>query len=329
MTLRIVTVLFCLAVLLSLTACQPGSSKDNVFLVVEFDPQVPLKYKLISERDSSVTFDAKSAKMKPVKIYEKLEMVISYQPVGKPDVYGLTTIKATCHSAKVTRKAKRRSPGKDSAEGLTGRSYTFKISPTGKIVDYSNLSKLAVEIGSKSISGSGSHGNFKSPDMTTDFVCLQWYLWDSLAKSGQTTSGLKPGASWTTNQIIPLPLPSGTVRETTYTLGDVEEGVEDSNKVIIDSTYAIGKREGLKNWPRIYPGRFQIKGMFGFLRGFTITSIAGTGRQIFDAEKGILEKDVQQYKAKFSANLLFSLPGAGVSPEMIVDQKMSVELLDN
>ncbi len=44
-------------------------------------------------------------------------------------------------------------------------------------------------------------------------------------------------------------------------------------------------------------------------------------------KRGLLEKDVLQYKAKLSAGLRFPLPG--VSPEMIVDQKMSVELLDN
>ena len=325
MILRKVTFLFCLLALVSLAGCQPGSGKDNVFLVVDFQPQVPLKYKMVSERDSYVTFDADSNKMKPEKISEKLELVISYKPVGERDEYGLTTIEATCHSAKVTRKAKKIAAGKDAAEGLSGRSYTFKVSPTGRIADKTNLIKLAEEIGSGSISSTNS-GKFKNPDMTTDFLCLQWYLWDSLAASGQTSSGLKPGASWTTKQLVPLPFPARLVRDTTYTLGDRAEGIEDMNKVVIDSTYAAGGK-GLKDWPGIYPGPYQIKGMLGFLQGFSITSIEGTGRQIFDAEKGILEKDLQQYKAKLAANLRLPLPG--VKPEVTVDQKISVELLDN
>lgn len=328
MILRKVTFLFCLAALLSLMGCQPGSGKGNVFLVVDFQPQVPLKYKMISERDSYVTFEADSKEKKPQKTsekLEKLEMVISYKPVGKPDEYGLTTIEATCHSAKVTRKAKKRASGKDAVEGLAGRSYTFKVSPTGKIADNTGIIKLAEEFGSNSIS-TGNSGRFKQPDMTTDFLCLQLYFWDSLASAGQTASGLKPGASWTTRQLIPLPFPARIVRNTTYTLGDVAEGVEDKNKVVIDSTYAVGK-QGMKDWPGIYPGPYQIKGTIGFLQGFSLSSIEGSGRQIFDVEKGILEKDVQQYKAKLPAKIGLSLPG--VAPEMTVDQKLSVELLDN
>ncbi|MBW8016772.1 MAG: hypothetical protein FVQ82_11340 [Planctomycetes bacterium] len=323
--MRKVTFLFCLAFLLSLTACQPASRKEKVWLVVDFQSQVPLKYKLVSERDSFVTFDAKSSKMKPDKTYEKLELVISYKPVGKPDVYGLTTIEATCHSAKVTRKAKNKPSGKDAVEGLAGRSYTFKVSATGKITDYSNLDKLAAELGAKAISET-SQGRIKAPDMVADFVCLQWHLWDSVATSGQTTSGLKPGASWTTKQFIPLPIPIGFVRNTTYTLGDVETGAQEQKKVAIDSTYTTGEG-GLEHWPKIYTGGFRMKGMFGFLRRFNVASVEGAGRQIFDVEKGLLEKDTQQYKVKILANIFGNLPG--VSPEITVDQKMTVELLDN
>lgn len=293
-------------------------------MVVEFQQQAPLKYKLTSDRVASVTFDA--SKVPPEMIYEKLEMVISYKPVGKPDQYGLTTIEATCHSAKVTRKAKQRPLGKDAAEGLTGRTYTFKVSSTGKIADKTGIIKLAEELGANAINQSGT-GRFKEPDMTTDFLCLQLYFWDSLASSGQTASGLKPGASWTTKQLIPVPFPARIVRDTTYTLADAGQETEDADKIVINSTYVVAKERGMKGWPSIYPGAYQIKGMIGFLQGFRIESIEGSGRQVFDAEKGILEKDIQQYKAKLPANLRFPLPG--VAPEMTVEQKLSVELLDN
>jgi len=329
MILRKVAYLFCLAALLSLTACQPAN-KGNVFLIVDFDPQVPVKYKMVSERDSSVTLDANSDKGKSEKIYEKLEVVISYKPVGEPDVYGLTTIEATCHSAKVTRKKNKKTISlKDAVESLAGRTYTFTVSPTGKIADYENLNKLAAELGSKAFANSGKQGRIKAPDMIADFVCLQWHLWDSASTAGQTTAGLKPGESWTTKQFVPLPVPVGFTRDTTFTLAAAEpvaEDVEADNKVVIDSTYVVGE-QGLENWPKIYTGSFNMKGTLGFLSNFKLVSIDGTGKQTFDIERGLLEKDVLQYKAKLSAGLRFPLPD--IEPEIIVDQKMSVELLDN
>lgn len=332
MILRKVAYLFCLAALLSLTACQPVSKKGNVFLIVDFDPQVPVKYKMVSERDSSVTLDANSDKGKSEKIYEKLEVVISYKPVGQPDVYGLTTVEATCHSAKVTRKKGGKTvSAKDAVESLTGRTYIFTVSPTGKIADYTSLNKLASELGSKAFADSGKQGRMKAPDMVADFVCLQWHLWDSASTAGQTVAGLKPGTSWTTRQFVPLPVPVGFTRDTTFTLGVPEpfagaEGVEPDNTVVIDSTYSVGE-QGLENWPKIYTGSFDMKGTLGFLSNFKLVSIDGTGKQTFNVDKGLLEKDVLQYKVKLSAGLRWPLPG--VSPEVTVDQKMSVELLDN
>jgi hypothetical protein len=165
--------------------------------------------------------------------------------------------------------------------------------------------------------------------MIADFVCLQWHLWDSASTAGQTTAGLKPGESWTTKQFVPLPVPVGFTRDTTFTLAAAEpvaEDVEADNKVVIDSTYVVGE-QGLENWPKIYTGSFNMKGTLGFLSNFKLVSIDGTGKQTFDVERGLLEKDVLRYKARLSAGLRFPLPD--ILPELIVDQKMSVELLDN
>jgi len=330
MILRRFTFILCIAVLLPLTACQPNASKENVFLVVDFKPQVPVKYKMVSERQSSVFLDSKSKKAKPDIVREKLELVISYKPVGGPDTYGLTTIEATCHSAKVTRTAKKSATGKDAVETLTGKSYTFKVTPTGKITDYTNLDKLAAELGSKAFYDGGKQGRIKNPDMIADFVTLQWHLWDSIAAAEQTSKGLAPGASWTKKQRIPLPVPIRFARDTTYTLGEKlpTTGPEDKadEKIVIDSSYSVGEG-ALENWPNIYTGRFNMKGTFGILRNFRLLSIDGTGKQIFNVERGLVEKDVQQYQAKFSTTMIFNLPG--VAPAVTIDQKMSVELLDN
>ena len=76
-----------------------------------------------------------------------------------------------------------------------------------------------------------------------------------------------------------------------------------------------------------YTGSFNMKGTFGILRNFRLLSIDGTGKQTFNVERGLLEKDVQQYKLKLSTTMIFNLPG--VAPELNIDQKMSVELLEN
>jgi hypothetical protein len=322
--LRIITFLLCLAALLSLTSCQPVAKSNNVFMLVDFDPVVPVKYKLVSERNTDVSLGGESAKSKSNPIYEKLEMVISYKSIGDPDPYGLTTVEATCHSAKVKRTAKN-SPSKDVAEALTGKTYTFTVTPTGKIVDYTDMNKLAVEVGSKAVNTGSRQGSIKEPDMVSDFVALQWYLWDSVASSDQATAGLAPGTSWTTKQPIPLPVPLGFTRNTTYTLSEeIVDGMQ--GKVAINSVYAIGEL-GLENWPTIYSSRFRIKGTFGMLRNFRLTFVEGSGRQIFNVEKGLLESETQQFKVIVKADLLFPL--AGTSPEFTVDQKISIELLEN
>ncbi len=325
MTLRKITFLFCLAALLSLASCQSGDANDNLFLVVDFDPQVPVKYKMVSERNSSVILDSEARKTKPQKDYEKLELIISYKSLGEPDSYGMSTIEATCHSAKVTRKAKVSSP-KDPIEALSSRSYTFTVTSIGKIIDYSNLNKLAAELGATAISNNGRQGRIKAPDMIADFVSLQWYLWDSVATCDQAMVGVAAGTSWTSKQFIPLPIPVGFSRDTTYTIAAEQapllEGAQET--VVIDSVYSVGQGK-LENWPKIYTGSFGMKGTFGILRNFRLASIEGTGKQTFNVERGLLEKDVQQYKVILNAGFMFPL--AGVSPEVTVDQKMSIELI--
>ena len=123
-----------LSIFLSVTGCQPGQEKE--LLVVTFNADTTLRYKLVSERNMSIDLDptgvaSKGKKSKPEKIYEKLELVMAYTPV-ELDPYGLSTISATCESAKVIRKASKQK-GRDAVEYLEGKTFTFKVSPVGKI----------------------------------------------------------------------------------------------------------------------------------------------------------------------------------------------------
>lgn len=324
--MRKVIYFFCsIAVLFSLTGCQPMAKE---YLVVDFRPQPALTYRLVSERGIDLDLDS-SGKMKPEEMHEKLEMVISYKPVGSADAYGLTTIEANCLSAKVTRRAKGSSSG-DVVNSLTGKSYTFKITPSGKITDFSNMTAIVRELGKKAIVSSGSQGRIKTPDMIADFATLQWYLWAAISSVDQPMKGVQYGQSWTSKQFIPLPVPVGFTRETTYTLaGGLEDGqsaADGEKRVVIESKYEIGEG-ALENWPKIYTGGFNMKGTFGILRNFRLQTIEGAGKLIFNLDRGVVEKDVQEYKVDLAA--AFLLPLANTSPMLSVDQKITVELVDN
>ena len=95
---------------------------------------------------------------------EKLEMEIVYKPI-EIDPYGYSTIEATCNSAKVTRtSASRREQNKsDAVEFLVGKSFTLKITPTGKIVDYTSLESLTKELGEKAFADFSKEAESKTP----------------------------------------------------------------------------------------------------------------------------------------------------------------------
>ena len=163
----------------------------------------------------------------------------------------------------------------------------------------------------------------KNPDMLYDFIALQWYLWDSSSTIKDPLKGVAKGTEWKAEQLIPMPILSPPTRETTYVLAEVTE-TEQGRKAIIKSTYALSDKE-LDDWPEPHSGKYQIKGVFGFLRGYKFLSIEGGGTQVFDLEKNMIEKDEQQYKLEISAS--FMLPLGDTPPMLTVDQKLSVELI--
>jgi hypothetical protein len=307
--------------LFAATGCLEGGARE--FFVVDFEPEAALKYKLVSERQIEVDFNSSPSKAssgKTQKVQEKLELVIDYKPV-EPDPYGLTTIEAVCRSAKVTRSS---GGGKDAVEALAGKTFTFQLSPTGKIADHSNLYKLVRQLGDNAFSA-GDKRRIKDPDMIFDFVALQWYLWDSIAAIEKPLDGVATGQSWKTEQLIPLPVPYPSQREITYTLAETVKS-ETGRKAIINSSYALTDSP-LGEWPRPYSNyRFQLKGTFGFLRNYRFFSLEGTGKQIFNIDRGVVENEQQHYVLK--ANVDFLMPLADTQPQITIDQKMTVELLE-
>lgn len=322
-----ITRLLCVAVVLSLLAgCRESQKKE--LLVVEFKPDTTLRYRFVSERDITLELKSDDPRMqdknKPQTMAEKLELVVAYKPV-EVDPFGLTAIEAKCESAKVTRRnftAAATTP--DAAEKLAGRTFTIKLSPSGKIDDYAGLTEVVQQLGEQAFSGSTTGSQkIKNPDMIYDFIAMQWYLWDSVATIEKPLDGVKQGSTWTADQLIPLPVPMIAVRKTTYTFDNVMETPE-GRKAIINSTYELAKTK-LENWPKPYADRFAMKGMFGFLRNYQYQSVEGTGKQIFNIDAGTVETDRQQYKMIMTA--AFMMPLGDSVPVITIDQKITTELL--
>jgi len=316
-------------VVLALAGCRQSEMTTTELLAVDFNAGSALRYKLVSQRDVEVNLDStgsasRTGKSKPQKMSEKLELVIAYKPV-ELDPYGLSTIEGRCESAKVTRTALVRTPSeRDAAESLAGQTFTFRITPAGRVKDYTDLEALIRRLGDKAFASSGGRrGRIKNPDMITDFSFLQWHLWDSIASIENAVDGVALGQSWKAKQFIPLPVPITVARETTYTLAEVQE-TDSGRKAVITSSYKLSDSR-VKNRPKPYTGKFSMKGLFGFLRNFKFRSLEGTGRQIFNIDTGTLESEQQQYKVHIDAG--FMMPLGDTVPTVTIDQKISIQLL--
>lgn len=328
--LRTIISLTCMGIIvLALAGCQQTELSTTDLLSVDFSEDTLLRYKLVSSRDIKINLDStgsasKGRKSKPQKMSEKLVLVIAYRPV-ELDPYGLSTIEARCESAKVTRTSLvRKSSERDAAESLTGQTFTFQITPTGGIEDYSDLKALVRRLGDKAFaSKTGRQGRIKNPDMITDFSFLQWHFWDSIANIEDALAGVEPAQSWKATQFIPLPMPIPAARETTYTLDRFEE-TDSGRKAVIVSSYKLSDSR-VKNRPTPYTGKFNMRGMFGFLRKFKFRSLEGAGEQIFNIDTGTIESEQQHYKVHIEAG--FMMPLGDTVPTVTVDQKISIELL--
>jgi hypothetical protein len=276
-------------------------------MTLNFDPAG--KYSKIGDKDSE----------KDEVYVEKLEMDITYKAL-KVDPSGYSTIEATCDSAKVTGHGR-----PDAAASLTGRSFTFKVTPTGKIADDSNFVSLVKAIGAKAFTGSGQKGKIKDPDMIMDFVATQWRIWDSAASIQKPLKGVKKDSKWNSQLLAPMPFVSKVGRDVVYKLA----GVVESNNVSyadITSTYSLSKTPPA-DAPMPYGGSFQMRGTFGFLQGYKVLSISGTGRQLFDIKKGLIKSDTQHYKTEVSASI-FGLGSNTVEPNIKIDQTTTMTLVE-
>ena len=318
--LRVLTAFVILAVL---AGCQPNAQKQ--FLAVNFEPETELTYKFVSERQTSLILSgSKKSKSQSQSMTERMVLVIAYS-AEEVDEYGRTTVQARCKSAKVTRKGSldKDSP-KDALEGLEGKSFSFTILANGQIENYESLTQTVQKLGRNVFGASRAGRKVKNFDMIKDFMAMQWYLWDSIAMVDNPQKGVKLGQTWTAKQMVPMPIPMGVAKDTTYTLTEVKE--TDAGPIaVIDSTFEHSK-ERVKDMPLIYGGqRFMPKGIFILLRNYRIKSFQGGGKQIFAIDRGVVTSDDQQYTMEFDVS--FPLPLGDSVPKLKIEQKMSIELL--
>jgi hypothetical protein len=316
--------------LLCVVGCQGplGASQDN-WLLVSFEEDVPITYKMVSERNTEfdITTNDPAKKSKPTTSSEKLELVMVYTPIDV-DLFGLSTIQAECKSVKVTRsQLSGRQNVRDAMETLSGKSFTLKLSPTGNIEDATDLQRIAAELGKASFASSKKTTRIKNPDMIGDFLALQQYLW-AAGSAIPNQLKLKPGDTWQAQQSIPWPLPMypPPARTATYTLESIAAEEGQPRKAVISSTYALSTTP-LEEYIRPYEeGRFQMRGMFGFLRNFQFKHIEGAGKQLFNLDDGLVDSDHQEYLMNVDAT--FMLPLGGSKPVLTVNQKIDIERIE-
>lgn len=316
-------VVVCLCVIIG--GCQEQSQTQN-WLLVSFEKNVPVTYHFISDRQITIdlTTSDTSKKSKPQTMSEKLDMVITYTPTDV-DPFGLTTLVARCQSAKVTRSSlSGRQAANDAMENLAGKEFTFKLSPTGEIADDTDLERIIKELGETAFSESGNDSRrIKNPDMISDFIAMQWHLWDSTSTIKEPLAGMKPGQTWQVRQWVPwpAPIPNLPARLTTYTLDSFITKENQPREAKITSTYELADTAE-QPFPRPYEGNFQMRGLMGFLRNYQFLSLEGSGTQIFNMDKGLIESDQQHYV--MNVNAAFMLPLGDSLPVLTIDQKITI-----
>ncbi len=310
--------------------CEPGAgsqsllTKNKELLTVDWQAGKPLEYKFISKREITIDWDptrklTKSQKKPTDKSVESMEMVITYTPI-EINPYGLTTIEAVCKSVKVTRS---KESNTDAVEYLAGKTYKFTVEPAGKIADYSQLDKLLKETGKKAFITNADGDRIKQTDMIGDFITTQWFLWDSISSLENPSRGVTPGQTWTSKLSIPSPMVMRKARDVTYKLEEIRTS-EKGRLAVISSSYKLADSVPT-SWPIPYSGRFQMKGTFGFLSGYKLLNLQGSGQELFNIDTGQSEQYNHQYEMELDASIPM---GIDVKPRIKIKQNLTMKLLE-
>lgn len=299
----------------------------NKPLSVNFQKDRPLRYEFTSGRDVEIDWSqqkdgTEANRSKTEKISESMDMTVVYTPIGT-DANGFTIIKADCLSVQA-----RRNPDKsrqqDAVTHFAGRTFTFTVDRTGKMRDVSQLGNLIREVGKQAFRQGSKQGRIKEPDMISDFVASQWFLWDSISSLGENAKGPSVGQSWKSQLSVTTPMVSREGRDVIYTLGEIRQ-TKKGAIAVIRSSYSLAKSV-TGSWPMPYSGSFQMSGTFGFLRGYNYTGLQGEGEELFNIDTGQTEQYNQTYKLEADASLPIAV---GTKPKITITQKLSMKLVEN
>jgi len=304
------------------------SGEDNV-LTVNFVQGQTIEYRFVAKRDITIDWDpekkmSRAGRRAAQTDTESLDIVMAYTAT-EVNPYGLTTVKATCKSARVSRsKRTGGTAAKDAAEHFAGKSYTLKIGPTARIEDANELDALIKQVGQKAFRPNTTKGRIKEPDMINDFVATQWFLWDSVSSIpiAQAIEGLDPNQTWNSQLSLPSPMVMRQARDVVYKLDEIRQS-ENGPIAVISSTYSHAKTVP-QSWPIPYAGSFQMSGTFGFLGGYNLLSVEGTGKELFNIKTGRMIQYDQRYNMKFSAIIPM---GIGSKPQINIRQTITARPL--
>jgi len=297
-----------------------------VLLTVDHEPGRTLRYAFTTNRKIALDWDphANGGAGRVQQQSERVKLVVTYTP-QEVDLYGISTIRADCESVEIERTGRPSGRGarSDAVQTARGKSFTIKVDSRGRIVDYSELRKLISELGATAFRPSGRGGRVKEPDMIGDFILSQWFLWDAVSSVENPSAGVAVGQTWHSQLWIPVPMVMRKARDVTYRLDEVRETAE-GRVAVIGSTYSLAEAAPA-DWPIPYSGRFQMSGTFGFLGGYQVTGLEGTGLELFNVDAGRLESAKQRY----TMTLKGSLPPMGIraNPHITIEQIMTTELL--
>ena len=333
--MRKIAILFALISIGLFSGCKSAghvAASNKTLLSVDFPADAPLRYKLVSERQIELNFDpsGKLSKGKDAgqvqKINETLEMTVSYKAL-ETSPSGYTTVEANFENVTASRSSMsgRSDGGKDAVQLLNGKSVKFEVSPAGNLAKTEELTTLINDIVKQAFGGKG--GGIKDAEMSSDFIAMQWFFWDPISTIPRPAKGVGINDTWNSTVLAPTPMPMNLARSAAYTLAAVEPN--DGKVAVINAKYSASKDLTARTWPFPYSGSFQMRGVFGFLRGYQVLSLDGTGTFKYSVEKGRLESMNQQYKVQMKAEMPFALGDASTTPmpNMVIDQKLSAELL--
>lgn len=322
---RCLLTLFVLGCVLCLFGCQPPRVSPENLLLVSFHEGEPITYQMTAERETEIdlTTNAAASNSSPQFQSEKLDLLMVYTPVDV-NPFGVTTVEVMCQKAIVSRTGFSGNQNTaDAVQNLATRSFVLKLSPTGEITDAGDFERMVQELGKLAfVSGDNSGTAIKNPDMISDFLALQQMVWSPIA-SIPNQRKLDIGDTWQQQEIIawPLPMYPPPSRITTYTLDSFTE--ETPRKATITSSFEISQSP-IENYIRPYENqRFQMRGLYGFLRNYNFNDIEGSGLAVFNMDDGIMESVRQDYVMNVTAT--FMLPLGDSLPVLKVKETFSIQ----